>query len=122
MALRMPKVVMIALALAAFLVSPWTGDVMARDKRLNNSLTIEQITDRVTQDLRPGVPLVEVQRYFSENDVEYGYYRDSNRVLEMIKNIKGGQFLIDKDAQIVVKLDEAHEVSSVEVKPVFTGP
>ena len=60
--------------------------------------------------------------YFMENDIEHGYYKDSNTVLAMIKNIKGGQLFIDKGAQIVVKFDEAHKVSSVDVKPVFTGP
>ncbi len=122
MALRTPKVILMTFALTALLVCPWTGDAMGHDKRLSNSLTIEQIKDRVTQDLRPGTSLEGVERYFTENDVEHGYYKDSNSVLAMIKNIRGGQLLIDKDAQIIVKLNDAHKVSSIEVKPVFTGP
>ncbi len=95
---------------------------MGRDKRLNGSLTIEQIKDTVIQDLQPGMSLEAVEKYFTENDVEYGYYRDSGRVLAMVKNIRGGRLFIDKSAQIIVKINEDYKVSNIEVEPVFTGP
>ena len=48
--------------------------------------------------------------------------KDLGQILAMLKNIKGGQLFIDKGAQIVIQLNEAHELNSIEVKPVFTGP
>lgn len=40
----------------------------------------------------------------------------------MVKYIKGGQLFVDKDAQIVIKFNLSHQVVSIEVRPVFTGP
>jgi hypothetical protein len=118
----MLKLVLMSLALMALLVGPWASEATGNDKRLSSSLTIEQIRDRVTQDIQFGMSLEEVDKYFTANAVEHGYYKDSDSILAIIRNIRSGQFLIDKDAQIIVTLNAASEVSRVEVKPVFTGP
>jgi hypothetical protein len=120
--LRKVKVIFVLLALIDLLVGPWAGDAMGDDKRLSSSLTIEQIRDRVTQDIQFGMSLEAVDKYLTANAVEHGYYKDSDSVLAIIRNIRGSQFLIDKDAQIIVTLNEASKVSRIEVKPVFTGP
>lgn len=48
-------------ALTALVVCQWTANSMGRDKRLSNSLTIEQIKDRVAEDLRLGMSLEAVK-------------------------------------------------------------
>ena len=47
----MPKFIIMTLALMAALSTDWTLSAMASDKRLSNSLTIEQITERVLSHL-----------------------------------------------------------------------
>ena len=86
----MHKFIIMILALTAVLSTEWTWNAMASDKRLSNSLRIEQIKERVLHDLPPGTPLLQIDKYFTENGVEHGYYKKPNRVLAMLNHIKRG--------------------------------
>ena len=109
-------------ALATFLPGASARNLMFVDNRLNNWLTIEQIRERVFEDLPQGTPLVEINGYFIRNNIEYSYYEKTKVVLARIDNIWGGRLLIDKSAQIVIKINEYNRLESIEVKPIFTGP
>jgi hypothetical protein len=66
--------------------------------------------------------LPEIDQYFAQNQVEHSFYKPTNQVFAAIRDIKGGFFPISKDAQIIITLDDAERLATIEVKPIFTGP
>ncbi|MFH0297785.1 hypothetical protein AAFX91_11160 [Bradyrhizobium sp. 31Argb] len=114
--------VVAAVGLIFFICTIWGLVVFLRADRLNNWLTLKQITERVTIDLPRGTPLSEIDRYFTENRIEHSYIKDINEVYAMIHFIWGGGFLIQKDASTKIQLDEDRKLKVLTVEPVFTGP
>jgi len=110
------------LGLSVCLLLGWSLDPIVMQKRLHNWLTLEQINERASLDLPRGTPLTHIDRYFKENKVEHSYYEKTNQVFAMINNIRGGGLFVSKGAQIIITLDQAKNLMSMEVKPVFTGP
>jgi hypothetical protein len=91
-------------------------------RKINNSMTLEQIDHATRAALPRGAALAEIDRYFTENHVEHSFYKPTNQVFAAIRNIRGGFFPISKDAQIIVSLDRSEKLINIEVKAVMTGP
>ncbi|MCA1452425.1 hypothetical protein I6F35_04225 [Bradyrhizobium sp. BRP22] len=119
-AVRQPIVA--AVVLIFFISTIWGLALFLHAERLNNWLTLAQINERVTRDLPLGTPLSEIDRYFTENNVEHSYVERTNEVYAMIRFIWGGRFMIQKDAWIRIKLDEHKKLNDLRVESVFTGP
>jgi hypothetical protein len=92
------------------------------DKKINNRMTLEQISETVKAALPSGSTLADIDKYFTDNHIEHSFYQKTNQVFAMVHNIKGGHWPVQKDAQIVITLDQAGTLANLEVKPVFTGP
>jgi hypothetical protein len=103
-------------------LSIWGLVLFFRAERLNNWLTLEQIRQRVATDLVRGTPLPEIDRYFTSNNVEHSHVERTNDVYAMIHFIWGGSFLIQRDAQIIIQLDEDRNLKDIKVRVVATGP
>jgi hypothetical protein len=69
-----------------------------------------------------GTPLLDIDKYLSDNHVEHSYYEPANEVSGMIHFIWGGKFLVQKDAWIKIELDGSRKLKNIKVEPVFTGP
>lgn len=104
------------------LLATWSAIVYSRAGRLNNWLTLQQISERVRADLPVGAPLSEIERYFESSQVEHSYVERTNEVYAMIHRIWGGGFLIQRDAWIRIELDKDRKLKDVKVEPVSTGP
>ena len=116
------QIAIVAVGLAFLLSAAWGLNLFLRAGRLNNWLTLEQINHRVSADLAAGTPLSEIDKYFTDNQVEHSYYEPGNEVSAMIHFIWGGRFLIQKDAWIKIELDQNQKLKDIKVEPVFTGP
>jgi hypothetical protein len=120
MPLRQIVTGIVGLTICAF--SIWGLILFMSADRLNNWLTLEQINERVRSDLVRGTPLSEIDKYFTSNHVEHSYVERTNEVYAMIRFIWGGEFLVQKDAQIRIELDQDRKLKDIKVVPVFTGP
>lgn len=114
--------VLLASLLMMGLLPAWSQAAAPTDTTIGNRMTLEQIKKAVNTALPQGATLPEIEKYFTDNKVEHGYYKSTNRILAMVHNVRGGFFPVSKDAQIIVTLDEHDRLDSLEVKPVFTGP
>jgi hypothetical protein len=92
------------------------------DTTVDNGMTFEQIAHAARTALPQGISLPEIDQYFAQNQVEHSFYKPTNQVFAAIRDIKGGFFPISKDAQIIITLDDAERLATIEVKPIFTGP
>jgi hypothetical protein len=116
------QIAMLIVGLAFVLSSEWGIYLYFQAERLNNWLTLEQIAGRVSTDLPRGTSLSDIDKYFTENQVEHSYYQPTNEVFAMIRYIWGGKVIIQKDASITIELDQDRKLKQVKVDPVFTGP
>src|SRR5258708_14270383 len=99
------KRTLLALALMTNLSQACTPNETRIDKKINNNLTLEQISEIVRTTLPRGTARSEIDKYFTDNHIEHGFYK--NQILGMIRNIRGGIFPVQKDAQIIITLDQA---------------
>jgi hypothetical protein len=90
--------------------------------KIESSMTLEQIADAARTALPQGVSLAEINQYLTENHVEHSFYKSTNPIFAAVRDIKGGIFLVSKDAQIIVTLDKSERLATIDVKPIFTGP
>jgi hypothetical protein len=114
----------VLLVLALLMISPSScaQNAAHMDKKISNKLTLEQISEIIRIALPPGTTLAEVDKYFTDNNIEHGFSKNTNRILAMIHNIRGGHWPVQKDAQIIITFDQVGNLANIEVKPVFTGP
>ncbi len=116
------RITVAILCLALCLSLTWMLIPFLHPGRLHNWLTLEQINERATADLTNGMSFSEIDKYFTASGVEHGYYEKNNQILAIIRNIKGGQLLVSKGAQIAITLDQTKKLERIEVRPTFTGP
>jgi hypothetical protein len=116
------KCALLVLLLVACSSQSWPRDARPMNKKIDNGMTLEQIDHAARAALPQGTPLAEVDRYLMDNHVEHSFHRPTNQVFAAIRNIKGGFFPISKDVQIIITLDKAERLATLEVKAVLTGP
>jgi hypothetical protein len=92
------------------------------DTKISNRMTLEQISKIIKAALPPGSTLADIDKYLTDNHIEHSFYKKTNQVFALVHNIKGGHWPVQKDAQIVITLDQAGTLVNIEVKPGFTGP
>src|SRR5258707_4834016 len=113
------RIIVAILCLALCLSLTWMLIPFLHPGRLHNWLTLEQINERVTADLTNGMSLSEIDKYFTANGVEHGYYEKNNQNLTIIRNIKGWQLLVSKGAHITIKLDQTKKLNLLELSSQF---
>jgi hypothetical protein len=110
-------------ALLAFLLMACPSQsARPMDRKIDNSMTLEEIDHAARAALPQGTTLTEIDRYLTDNHVEHSFYKPTNQVFAAIRNIKGGFFPVSKDAQVIITLDKSERLAILEVKPVMTGP
>jgi hypothetical protein len=99
-----------------------TSSAFAEVKGIGPRSTFAQIELAVRHAVPLGSDASAAKAYLNQNDVEYSDVDRERQIYAIIRDIKGGSFLVSKAASIRIRYDSLGRVTDVDVSPTFTGP
>ncbi len=76
---------------------------------------------QIRADLPVGTPLVKVNAYLNQQNIDHNYYRSSNQITAYIHNIQRDA-LVREDLYVVFSFDDDESLRDILAKPVHTQP
>lgn len=110
--------ILFAILAATILASPTCAEV----KGIGPRSTFAQIELAVRHAVPMGSDVSAAKAYLDKNDVEYSDVERERQIYAIIRDIKGGSFLVSKSASIRLRYDSQGRVTGVDIFPSFTGP
>jgi hypothetical protein len=110
--------ILFAILAAIIFASPAFAEV----KSIGRRSTFAEIEASVRQAVPLGRDVSIAKDYLDKNEIEYSDVHRERQIYAIIRDIKGGSFLVSKAASIRIRYDNQGRVIEVGVSPTFTGP